>query len=1360
VDLDLDGERYHLASDDYEELWDAILEHPSPEKALDGDPYQPYRSRYRLKRSGSAGTSLPSSVTGDSWQGHEELNAVPGPMPSVDFIPYEPGVMCSYCNQRPAECTVNGSALCLYDAENRWGIPIAEVPESGEAMDFESTDDDDPYEDIPDDIGLGPHEGSNTNHERSAMVSLDLPPGVLSSTEDPPHVTVVYLGKGLEGPRIEQIAQRLSQLAAGTPGPLEGTVGGLGTFVPSASSDWKTPVFAVPEVEGLSDLRAHLEDLNASEHTDFHPHITLKYLDQGEPLPAEPEPIPVSFTHLTLHHGDDVRHFPFAGKLGAKKAPGYHTDKFYHGSAHDFEPGDEVHSGLNPAHHPGVSNDVWVADNAWVGSTYGHNTYEVTPHGPPKKTGKSGEFTTSGATVVRKVPNAEILEHANRWYDPKWRPAHEAAWRDVMDKAKRLRETNAVRLLETPTPGSPYVFAEVKGDNATHHCFVAVKGNEQGQWSCSCPWGDFGPNGPLAEDRASGSPYKKTPCSHILATRWELQSRSMFGRNPYVGALKEGSMDFLDDWFAGRFLVEARETPTGTGPEGRLAPHKTLEGTPLPTVGRPGFFKRNDRATHFEDLPQGHQDMVRQHFANNFSDEHGQPMTHERMTQNVEDMFHDAKQSDDMEGTNYVKGGGKWYHQAHKQIGDWAKKYGVHPHQLAGAAASLSPSTDWDSNLAMTHYFARHLGDNATEKDKKLDLDTSKFTPRQTASYNAKPDKPSRGNPEQLSHAEVAQKYGFKHGDSFADMKDPTAVAHALHQQQHYTHHVRKDFGGSMVEEPHKGSSWQSADNASKAVSMIRGGDPDKSLSGSKVRSFFNNIRWPRHGDDVTVDSHAASMILGSKMGASSQHLKMAQELQGAPEETRPIRTSLHEEHNTSGGYAYMASAVRKAHSNLVAQGHMSKDSTPADLQAITWKRWRDRMPAEKSGEEKLTPSLYTPKGTYPTLSHLVMAADDDAPTDDGDPYDEDNYDPLDPYGGPDEPDPDLYPYGDEENVCPGDDEDNDYADMLTDRRKEGAMYDWTNMLRQAHRQAREAEAQVAQLRPVEVPVQYLGQVPHHLASGMDEFGFEPHQAIAAPSEDWQRQHSPGAPNPADTAPEGFGEVLDPMFKRHRPYPDERLLEPGGVVTTPLTSPGFAVGYDLVTASVTVQADYQAPMDPAPVYPTTPLPSYPMVQAPASQPLAQPVPTEASGADQVLAEHQAGLEWLRPPGGAPGGLPGASPAMSRDALLAQHTADKAQLAAGAEAFLRTGSIPVAGMEVNMDTILSMPAGSLSGMEHDARSRDFTPAEQDEMVREGELEGVKASNLHMLRLQGSMYEELERQLSSDDQSQAAANALWW
>ena len=58
---------------------------------------------------------------------HTDNEALPGLLLSIDFIPYEPGVLCSYCNVNHAECTVNGSSLCLEDAENRWGVPVSEV---------------------------------------------------------------------------------------------------------------------------------------------------------------------------------------------------------------------------------------------------------------------------------------------------------------------------------------------------------------------------------------------------------------------------------------------------------------------------------------------------------------------------------------------------------------------------------------------------------------------------------------------------------------------------------------------------------------------------------------------------------------------------------------------------------------------------------------------------------------------------------------------------------------------------------------------------------------------------------------------------------------------------------------------------------------------------------------------------------------------------------------------------------------------------------------------------------------------------------------------------------------------------------
>jgi hypothetical protein len=78
------------------ELGDAILDHPSPEKALEWTPNLHLRSRYRpRKKAASGGIGLSPSVTGDSGQMHIDDQASHGPLLSIDFIPYEPGIMCS-----------------------------------------------------------------------------------------------------------------------------------------------------------------------------------------------------------------------------------------------------------------------------------------------------------------------------------------------------------------------------------------------------------------------------------------------------------------------------------------------------------------------------------------------------------------------------------------------------------------------------------------------------------------------------------------------------------------------------------------------------------------------------------------------------------------------------------------------------------------------------------------------------------------------------------------------------------------------------------------------------------------------------------------------------------------------------------------------------------------------------------------------------------------------------------------------------------------------------------------------------------------------------------------------------------------
>jgi 8-oxo-dGTP pyrophosphatase MutT (NUDIX family)/2'-5' RNA ligase len=157
---------------------------------------------------------------------------------------------------------------------------------------------------------------------RSGMISLDLPEGTLSPLPggvDDHHITVVYLGPDVDDDAFGKAAERAREAAAMVTGPLTGTVGGIGSFPASASSDGKVPVFAQVSLPGAEVLRNALADLSASEHKDWRPHVTLAYQDEGDPLPAPVAPVPVTFTHLTVHRGTDVIRHPL-GTRAYKRA--------------------------------------------------------------------------------------------------------------------------------------------------------------------------------------------------------------------------------------------------------------------------------------------------------------------------------------------------------------------------------------------------------------------------------------------------------------------------------------------------------------------------------------------------------------------------------------------------------------------------------------------------------------------------------------------------------------------------------------------------------------------------------------------------------------------------------------------------------------------------------------------------------------------------------------------------------------------------------------------------------------------------------------------------------------------------------
>jgi 2'-5' RNA ligase len=122
-----------------------------------------------------------------------------------------------------------------------------------------------------------------------------------------------------------------------------------------------------------------------------------------------------------------------------------------------------------------------------------------------------------------------------------------ASWYDIQTKAKALRREGRVEILEVPTDTNPYLFARVAGDHGTYHVLNEKRGSRWGPWVCSCRWGSFSQWGPDGYRRAMSSPYLTRRCSHSLASTYEYQSRTMFGRTPRVGSVSRIAVNAADE---------------------------------------------------------------------------------------------------------------------------------------------------------------------------------------------------------------------------------------------------------------------------------------------------------------------------------------------------------------------------------------------------------------------------------------------------------------------------------------------------------------------------------------------------------------------------------------------------------------------------------------------------------------------------------------------------------------------------------------------------------------------------------------------------------------------------------------------
>ena len=117
-----------------------------------------------------------------------------------------------------------------------------------------------------------------------------------------------------------------------------------------------------------------------------------------------------------------------------------------------------------------------------------------------------------------------------------------ATWRDVMDKAKRLRAEGAVRITHV---ASGTVIGEVRGDHATYESgFQSYPGHRNVMaWICGCPWASYHQN-----ERKGSTRYAGRMCSHVCAVRLEAQSRGMFGQQVTPGPTEAPHQVVVKSW--------------------------------------------------------------------------------------------------------------------------------------------------------------------------------------------------------------------------------------------------------------------------------------------------------------------------------------------------------------------------------------------------------------------------------------------------------------------------------------------------------------------------------------------------------------------------------------------------------------------------------------------------------------------------------------------------------------------------------------------------------------------------------------------------------------------------------------------
>ena len=281
---------------------------------------------------------------------------------------------------------------------------------------------------------------------------------------------------------------------------------------------------------------------------------------------SEPGPMAVQFREGGLHEAmPSTKHTP-------------PNDLYF--DTHDPQPG-EQHFDEAEEKNPGWSHHLLRAhrssvDNGgsqphMVGSLYySHQSDGPVPMVKVHKMRVAEQHRSQGIASAmqdelhRQYPG-HFIDHGDRTDDGHgWAAQYEtpsdhimsqvktSSWTDVREKAKRIRREGRVTIIVASTDG---VAGEVKGDEHVYETAITwVPGtNRTAAWSCGCKWGAY----------AWGPTWDGRPCSHVLAMRFEAQSRSAHGREIELDQKRP-------DWLKPQTsIVTQYERPSDKHPDGR-----------------------------------------------------------------------------------------------------------------------------------------------------------------------------------------------------------------------------------------------------------------------------------------------------------------------------------------------------------------------------------------------------------------------------------------------------------------------------------------------------------------------------------------------------------------------------------------------------------------------------------------------------------------------------------------------------------------------------------------------------------------------------------------------------------------------